>query len=55
MPNCQEHDCCDLLCALCGDYYCRAEEHRGSGWIHRPWPSTPIARPDNIRKDNHEH
>ena len=27
MPNCQEHEDCDLVCSTCGSYYCLLPAH----------------------------
>jgi len=37
MPDCKEHEDCDLVCSECGSYYCdtKARGHTG-GWVHQP-------------------
>lgn len=51
MPNCTEHEDCDLVCAVCGSYYCGGREegnhpdshadHPKDPWIHIPRPDMP--------------
>ena len=49
MPNCQEHEDCDLVCSECGSYYCQGT-HRDAvdsrlSLIHFP-PWRHVHRPD---------
>ena len=40
MPNCKEHADCDLVCSVCGSYYCQYG-HEGFHWIHVRRPDMP--------------
>ena len=35
MPNCEEHEDCDLVCSECGSYYCQSGSHEAFYWVHK--------------------
>jgi len=41
MPNCKEHEGCDLVCSECGSYYCQSDSHDSFYWIHVRRPDMP--------------
>jgi len=41
MPNCKEHENCDLICSECGSYYCQSDSHNSFHWVHVPHPDMP--------------
>lgn len=49
MPNCKEHEDCDLICAMCGSYYCQDKLH-GQNWQHVP----RLDMPDDIEAYRNE-
>ena len=40
MPNCKEHEDCDLVCTCPAGYYCREPAHKDI-WLHIPCPDMP--------------
>ena len=62
MPNCKEHEDCDLVCSECGSYYCQSDSHDTPLWLHRlkwgrrhPVPTPPYDdMPDDIEAYRNE-
>ena len=35
MPNCNEHQDCDLVCSVCGGDSCKSDSHCAWHWVHK--------------------
>jgi len=46
MPNCKEHANCDLVCEVCGSYYCSGD-HLGYYFRHVPHEHPADDMPDD--------
>lgn len=52
MPNCKEHEDCDLVCSVCGDYYCLPNAHDSYHWpFYQRWRHVPRQETNDMPDD----